>query len=353
MWQTFSPRSPKEPTKSISWMTRLVLRVRRAFGRRPRFHSFRGPDGTPWMVDQMTHDHLRSTAPPPTRASLQQVVEGVSRVRVIGAGMAGDRVQQGPILLDVSDAEEIARLKGHLDIVEAGRFGHCMCHGWPTLELFAGEKRKAVIGLQHGRAIRWQGWKGDAPLANPGGLLEWMARLGATKPLEKFEEDRAREAAERNAWVAWLGAVPTSLADFRQVFERVRSQGDAGLDVAAVLRSLSTEFPDSGARIRALFRWFACGSGVWNGYPSYEEIPEMLLLAHDTAALVSAVSGLSPDSKEAEGASRLLAGWNFRRSREPELVSLDAGARALLLAAGSRSSDSDRLARARRAFGRP
>ena len=301
----------------------------------------------------MTYDHLRSTAPLPSRASLQQVVEGISRVRAIDAGMAGDRVQQGAVLLDVSDAGEIERMKGHLDIVEAGPFGHCLCLGGPTLELFAGEKRKAVIGLQHGRAIRWHGWKGDAPLANPGGLLEWMASLGARKPLDEFEQDCARVAAEREAWSAWLGAVPTSLSDFRPLFETARSQGDAQLEVAAMLRSLSIQYPDPGARIRALFRWFACGSGVWNGYPSYEEIPERLLLAHDTAALVSAIAGLSPDSKEAEGASRLFAGSNFRRSRGQELASLDDGVRALLLAAGSRTSDTDRLGRARGAFGGP
>jgi hypothetical protein len=280
------------------------------------------------------------------------MVKGVSRVRVIDAGMAGSRVLPGPILLEVSDAEEIDRMKGHLDIDEVGPFGHCMCLGWPTLELFAGERRKVVIGLQHGQAIRWHGWNGDAPLANPGGLLEWMASLGASQPLEVFEEDRARQADEQNVWAAWLQCVPASLADFRPEFEQARSQGHARLDVAAMLLSLGTEFPDTSNRIRALFRWFASGSGLWSGFPSYEEIPETLLLAHDTVALVSAVSGLRADSAEAEGAARLFAGWGFRKSRSPELGSLDADVRALLLAAGSRTDNADRLARARHSFGR-
>ena len=98
----------------------------------------------------MTLDSFPSAAPPPTRASLQEVLEGVSRVRVIGAGMAGELVQQGPVLLDISDAQEIERMKKCLEIIEPESLRHCMCLGWPTLELFAGrtEALREAVALE-------------------------------------------------------------------------------------------------------------------------------------------------------------------------------------------------------------
>ena len=316
----------------------------------PKLRGFRRATRRVGNVDQATVDFLNSTAPAPTQESLSALLARVTRVRVIGAGMVEDRAMPGPVLLETSAADQLTALRTDLAIVDdpAG-FGHCLCFGWPTIELFEGRKLRAALGLHHGRTIRWNQWKGDAPLAHPVALLRWMADLGATGPLSKFEQDRARAEAEIAEWERWLAAVPASLAPFRSGFE-AWTQGTAQLDVSEMLKALAVEFPDAGQRVRALLVWFGKGSGRWNGYPEYEAIPEQFLLALDTRQLLGALEERAPTPEEAEGAARFFAGWEFQKARRAEIETFPPELRALLLEAGSRTTDADRIARTRAAF---
>ena len=58
-------------------------------------------------------------------------------------------------------------------------FGHCMCLGQPTLELFdeAGQ-RIGTPGMQHGHAVRWDYWKHDAQLLDGSAIRSWLAERG-------------------------------------------------------------------------------------------------------------------------------------------------------------------------------
>jgi hypothetical protein len=318
------------------------------------FHPLKMPDGRVALVDQTYLDYVRSTAPAPTQASLEKLLAHITRVRLIDAGMGEPGAKPGPVLFDSSAPETLTALRQHLAIVEdpAG-FGHCMCFGSQTFELYQGQALAGAIGLHHGVRIRWAAWKDDAPLADPQGLLRWMDGLGAAGPLQDFEQARARAEQGAAQWAKWLRALPSSLEPFRGVLEQVAWQGWAPLDAPAMLAAMGAQYPDPGASARALFAWFGAGAGLWSGCPSYESVPEELLLACDTRALLDSLENRELTAAEAEGAARYFGGWDFRNKKEGEARPMSPALRKLLLEAGSRTEDADRLARAQAAFGGP
>jgi hypothetical protein len=96
---------------------------------------------------------------------------------------------------------------------------------------------------------------------------------------------------------------------------------------------------------------FRARSGRWSGFPLYEAIPEQLLLALDTRELLGALEERAPTPEEADGAARLFAGWEFQKARHAEIETFPPQLRTLLLEADSRTTDADRLARSKAAFG--
>ncbi len=118
-----------------------------------------------------------------------------------------------------------------------------------------------------------------------------------------------------------------------------------------MLQALAGEFPGTAERVRALFAWLGKGSGRWSGFATYEAIPELLLCAHDTRDLLGALEERAPTPDEAEGAARFFAGWEFRKARRAEIEAFPPRLRKLLLEAGYRTTEADRLARAKAAFG--
>ncbi len=309
------------------------------------------PDGSPAMVDQIFLDYVRSTAPAPTQRALDELLAPVTRVRVLSAGMLDGKAMQGPLLFEASAPEQLAALRARLAIVEdPKRFGHCMCLGSPTIELYEGAKLRAAIGLHHGLLIRWDGWKHDAPLADSLALLRWMASLGAGGPLRDFEEARAEDERAAARWGNWMRAMPTSLSPFRSALEQYAQQGSAPLDLDAMLRALSAQVPEESERARALFAWLGQGAGLWSGFPAYEQVPEKLLSALDTCALLAAIEGRALTAEEAEGAARYFGGRG-RRKKPGQASEMSPALRRLLLEVGSKTTDADRLARAQAAFG--
>lgn len=328
--------------------------VERAAAETPKLRLLETPDGRRMLVDPTVLEYLQSSAPLPTQASLDALLARITRVRVVAAGMSEGRAMQGPVLLDTSAPEQLAALRRYLVIAEDPRgFGHDMCLGSETFELYEGTSLRASIGLHHGRVIRWSEWKHDAPLADPQGLLRWLASLGADGPQKAVAQANAVGARESALWEDWLRAMPASLGPFRPTMEEFRRQGYARLDTRAMLDALRTQYSDPGERSRALFAWFAVGSGLWSGFPSYEAVVEELLLASDTRELVAALEGRTLTGGEAEGAARYFASWRFRKQKPGEAKLLSPTLRKRFLEVGSGTTSADRLARARTAFGEP
>lgn len=75
-----------------------------------------------------------------------------------------------------------------------GPAGHCLCYGDLALELLSRDNRRlALFGLHHGVLLRWDAWIEDAALEDGMAVLEWLAGLGVTEPLERYLDDQVEE----------------------------------------------------------------------------------------------------------------------------------------------------------------
>ena len=104
-------------------------------------------------------------------------------------------------------------------------------------------------------------------------------------------------------------------------------------------------------RALALYAWFGSGEGPWSGFPSYEEVAEELLFDIPTAELVAAAQADDLTEVQLEGAARFFGGWSFSQRRLEDRRTLPPALKRKLLDHTLKSTDEDKLARARKAFG--
>ncbi len=278
-------------------------------GERPAFTLVKGPNGEKMMVDAETLAHLRSTAPQPTQAALDRILDRVRTVRVFRSGCRGETILADDLVLTATEPADLAALRRALNIAE-GPGGHCMCHGGPTLEVLAADgTRLALLGVHHGQAIRWNRWKDDARLADGRSLLGWLAERGFSEPLRESEAAQSREREEREAWVHWVDSMPAYIKSLPQEMWR---RAVTSADLSAVLAAAAQSCPNAHERILGLFEWFGNGAGAWNPSPAWEQFPERLLLEFSLAELVDAADPAALAGARIEGAARFFAGWAFQ-----------------------------------------
>jgi hypothetical protein len=335
---------PSAREGSVGILKRLINWVRRRG--RPHFHTITGPDGQPWHVDDVTMQYLKSTAPQPTQASLDALLDDVHAVRVFRDGCHDDTLLSSDLLLQVDDPTDVAALREALSIVD-GPGGHCLCFGDPTLEMLSQTgSRLALVSLHHGLSIRWNQWKDDATLVDGRTLLDWLAERGVVEPLREFEAAEARKIQGKKDWDRWLAAMPSPLTAVWS--DAIGEYGS--VDVSPLRDALERGLPGDGERILALFEWFGSGAGPWSGFPSYEKSAEDLLLDYSTARLVEVAESTPLSDAQLEGAARLFAGWAFNKQRPDGLRELPDGLRQALWEHVKDTEDDDKRARATRAL---
>jgi tetratricopeptide (TPR) repeat protein len=164
------------------------------------------------VMDRDAFDYTYGDAngPDPAQRDFDALLPRVTRVCVLEGAMFQGRPLGGRVLIDTRDAGTVRELISCLRIVEDPRtFGHCQCLGGPTMELYAGPEHVATIGLQHGRAIRWNQWYHDAQLQDGDRLTRWLHGQGV-KPAELeaiyqrgnnflFAESRALSTRQKEA----------------------------------------------------------------------------------------------------------------------------------------------------------
>jgi hypothetical protein len=300
------------------------------------------------MMDRATADYLASRAPDPTQASLDALLAGVTRVRVVPFANYRRGGTESVTLLDTADPASLESFRRCFAIDEDPEtFGHCMCCGDPHLELYAGDRLAATVGYHHGLAIRWDAWKHDAQLKEPGRLLDWLAARGVDGP--RREAERMKERAEESRLQAerWLAATPECLRPF---WGEMGNDRDPDLH-RRLLDALRAAIPAAEGQALALFAWFGSGAGPWSGYPSYESVPERLILHYPTRFLVAVLTGCEPTEAQWHGAARYFGGWEFRRARKGDRGLLPPGLKQRLLEAARSTGVRDNAERAERAFG--
>lgn len=133
------------------------------------------------VMDREMFDYLyeESNAPSPAQRDLDDLLPSITRVRAIASAMFRGRPLGSEVVLDTSDPEALAEFRHTFRIDECpATFTHCACLGGPTLELYAGEALRAVIGLHHGHSIRRPEWRHDARLVDGAALTAWLKKQG-------------------------------------------------------------------------------------------------------------------------------------------------------------------------------
>jgi hypothetical protein len=248
-----------------------------------------------------------------------------------------------------SKRKDFDELKTAITLKRNGGPFTCACVDGPEIALLKNGNEIAAVWNHEGTAIGSSVWEGDWENSDSDRWLRWFDARGMKYAREFFSQ---RQSAQREAVVdeqRWLTAMPSSL---KSLWSTARSQHDPPTkfpDLKPLNAALENEYPDTDHRIRALMAWYGSGAGPWSGFPVYEEIAEKLLRQFPTTRLISAVDGKILTDQELEGAARILGGWTPIPDRTP----IPAHLRQTLLNHCLKSSDQDKLERARKAFAPP
>lgn len=199
-------------------------------------------------------------------SSLRTTVAGADRLVLRTGGTCHRRPDQEKVLHEERDPAAIAALLGALEVDEARSGDECMCCGDGALEVYVGERHVAMLGFQHGFALRWAGgaWPGDAvlTLAAADRLNAWLDQHGHPGPAREFAAMRAREEAAQRRREAWRAVTTDALV------ERLLASD------AKVGAILAEAFPDGDERALAVLRLFGAGNPMWSGSSAFEEAIE-------------------------------------------------------------------------------
>ncbi len=97
------------------------------------------------------------------------------------------------VLFETQDAKEVEAVRENLEFEEGQRAVSCACLSYPVIEWYRGDAQLALVSLQHGQAIRWDGAAGDAELTDESGkwLVQWLVRNGVAQDDLSLAADRA------------------------------------------------------------------------------------------------------------------------------------------------------------------
>lgn len=129
-------------------------------------------------------------------AGLRDVISSADRFIVRTGGTCHRRYDKEKIIFETDNQDEIAGLISLITIDEKASNGVCMCCGAPTMEFYKNGKLIAMVGIQHGKALRWGGWPADAMLTEESikQFTEWLYVRGVKEPSAAIERAKAQRA---------------------------------------------------------------------------------------------------------------------------------------------------------------
>lgn len=169
-----------------------------------------------------------------------------------------------------------------------------------------------VAQLVQPKAVDRFGINLAATQLGPGSFRWWklqpslMTNLGSASapvvelslPTESEAEYLHREA-EQAARQAWKNAIPNCVARYWHAMQERK------VDLKPIRDVLETAYPDPAARGLVLFAWLgASDSASWSYPPSYETVPENLLMELSSSLLITALLRCEPAPAQIRGAAR-------------------------------------------------
>lgn len=291
--------------------------------------------GVPWCTAVSAAG--RPGPHPVDAAQLSALIRQADRIVVFERPFAGSRA-----IYTSTKHKDIQEFNDALQVAPDPDDHSCLCADILTVRLYHGDTELVSITNHHGRYVGCSIWSQGALVTDPARWLAWFSNHGMPQARQEFDADAAAETQSRLTYARWVAAAPVHARPFLE-------QQD-GVDINGLREALAHEFPDRRELIVALYGWFGSGAGPWSGFPANETIPEDLLLELPTADLVAAAARPELSEAQLEGAARLFGGWPFGKQRPQELKSLPPALKKKLLTHSLKSSDPDKLERARQAF---
>lgn len=318
------------------------------------FLSMRYPAGGGGMIDQQTASFLRSSAPEPSQAVLDALLDRTDGV-ILKELVVREKIGNWEPVLEITSPAHLASLRSALRINPTQ--GHLMSAPSHALECRASDNSVVTLELVGLFVLRWPGrWKSDATLAEPDALADFFSSLGYRRlreDLDKRRVDAERRARENKTWArSWNAATPAGLAGVVESLSHERYALEAP-ERDRALRILATVYPSIEEQILALFGWYAHSLGPWSGFPSEEVVPEYLLEAFSQDAVVAAARRSDLTANQLEGAARFFCRWAYDpvRKKKVKLPSLPADVRQKLWAYVTSTGDQNKIQRAQRILG--
>jgi len=107
------------------------------------------------------------------------------------------RVENHEILFELEDRREIKEILENLHFEKTQTTRSCRCCGYPGIDWYRGDIRLALTAVQHGSAIRWKEFPGDARLtkASEKWLKQWLIRrhIDKDKAMFRLEDEEEKK----------------------------------------------------------------------------------------------------------------------------------------------------------------
>lgn len=251
--------------------------------------------------------------PRPTNEQLRNLFTGVDRILIKPARLTPLYDSPNPTLLEITQPEAIERFATLIAIDETNIGFHCMCLGTYDIELYAGNQLRATISYHHEISIRYDGWNTDAGLAYAEELVNFMASIGFTTPLEDFQESKRSQETDQVADREWLAGAPKCFTTF---FDQYRVDGKYP---QALVDALNEEIPDKATQIITLLQCYGRSKSPWSGYACYENVPVEILHNYTIKYILEVYTNSDRNYKTRRGLGRFLCSYEFRQIRESRL----------------------------------
>lgn len=253
------------------------------------------------------------------------------------------------LLFSSSKRSDLDELKAAIAVAVPPDWFLCTCMPSTQIRFLRSDKEIGSVSVYEGDIIEFARWSSHARVKDKELWFKWLDAHNITAPREAAEREERILKEEAATEERWKNAMPESL---RPIWPKVVAKMMPGqtADTKDLDSALAGQFVNRQARIRALLAWFGSGAGPWSGFPMYEEVAEQMLLEYPTPELLDALHRATLNEAETEGAARLFGGWSFNSARPGDRSLIPADLKRALLAHSLKSSDHDKLDRARAAF---
>jgi len=251
----------------------------------------------------------------------RKAIAGADRIVVRARWFPSEGQESENTLLEVKDPQTIKEFSEHLRFDANSDWISCFCAGYLGIDWYQGKQRLVRSFLQHGQALRWEGFQGDARLTDDSSqwLVHWLAAHGVIGPIIEREPAQwkaavAKESRQRLAELTppgFLKAVRRGEAEFAQWAKTGSLFNDRSQESEEELKDkyMRAAIPDKKVLYATMFRLLGCLPMRWEVFywPEQEEAYDFLARAPraelDRAIQAAARAG---DKSERRGGARFV-----------------------------------------------